>query len=116
MPRAKGGFKSRRRRKNLLERAKGFYGARGRLFTVATDAVDKALRHAYVGRKLKKRDFRGLWITRINAATRMVGITYSQFMDGLKKANIGLDRRSLADMAYHDPETFNTLVQRVKAQ
>ena len=114
MPRAKGGYKTRRRRKKVLEKAKGFFGARSRLFTVATEAVDHALLHAYKDRKLKKRNFRALWIVRINAAVRASGITYGQFINGLKKANIGLDRRSLADMAYNDAKAFTALTEKVK--
>jgi large subunit ribosomal protein L20 len=114
MPRAKGGFKTRRRRKKLLEKAKGYYGAKSRLFRVATEAVDKALQYAYRDRKAKKREFRALWITRINAAVRSVGLTYSQFMTGLKKSNIVLNRKTLADMAYNDPSSFNKLVDKVK--
>lgn len=114
MPRAKGGFKTRRRRKKVLDRAKGFYSGRSRLFRVATEAVDKALRHAYRDRKAKKRDFRALWIVRINAATREGGLTYSQFMAGLKKAQIALDRKVLADMAANDPQAFGHLVDTVK--
>ena len=114
MPRAKGGFKTRRRRKAVLERAKGYYGARSRLYRTATEAIDKALRHAYRDRKTKKREFRALWIIRINAAVRSCGITYSQFMAKLREANIGLNRKTLADMAYNDPAAFNQLVEKVK--
>lgn len=114
MPRAKGGFKTRRRRKKILERAKGFFGARSRLFTVATEAVDHALLHAYKDRKLKKRTFRALWIVRINAAARAAGLTYGQLINGLKKANIGLDRRSMAEMAYNDINAFNALAAKAK--
>ncbi len=114
MPRAKGGFKTRRRRKKILGKAKGFFGARSKLFTVATEAVDKALLHAYKDRKNKKREFRALWIARINAASRALGMTYSQLISGLKKANIGLDRRSMADMAYHDPKAFVALTEAAK--
>ena len=116
MPRAKGGFKTRRRRKKLLQKAKGYYGARSNLFTVATEAVDKALRYAYKDRKLKKRDFRSLWITRINAAARAAGLTYGQFISGLKKTGIGLDRKAIADMAYNDPGAFNSLAETVKGK
>ena len=116
MPRAKGGFKTRRRRKKVLERAKGFFGGRSKLFTVATQAVDQALLHAYNDRKTKKREFRALWIARINAAARAVGITYSQLISGLKKADIGLDRKSIADMAYHDPQAFAALAEAAKAK
>jgi large subunit ribosomal protein L20 len=114
MPRAKGGFKTRRRRKKVLERAKGFYGSRSKLFTVAAEAVDHALLHSYKDRKLKKRTFRALWIIRINAAARLVGLTYGQLMNGIKKAEIGLDRKSLADMALNDPTAFNALADKVK--
>lgn len=116
MPRAKGGFKTRRRRKKVLERAKGFFGGRSNLFTVATQAVDQALLHSYNDRKIKKRTFRALWIARINAAARAVGITYSQLISGLKKAEIGLDRKSIADMAYNDPQAFAALAETAKAK
>jgi large subunit ribosomal protein L20 len=115
MPRAKGGFKSRRRRKKVLGMAKGYYGAKSRLFTVATEAVDRGLRHAYRDRKAKKREFRALWIIRINAAARAAGLTYSQFMNGMKISGIGLDRKVLADMAYNDPAAFQSLADNVKA-
>ncbi len=114
MPRAKGGFKTRRRRKKVLERAKGFYGAKSRLYRVATEAVDKGLQYAYRDRKAKKREFRALWIIRINAALRALGLTYSQFMSKLKKADIALNRKVLADMACNDPSAFNQLVEKVK--
>lgn len=116
MPRAKGGFKTRRRRKKILERAKGYYGAKSRLFRIATEAVDKALQYAYRDRKNKKREFRALWIIRINAAARAQGLTYSQFMTGIKKAEIGLDRKALAHIAYNDPEAFAGITQTVKAK
>jgi large subunit ribosomal protein L20 len=115
MPRAKGGFKTRRRRKKLLEKAKGYYGAKSRLFRVATEAVDKAMQYAYRDRKAKKREFRSLWIIRINAAVRALGISYSQFMSGMKKANVTLNRKALADMAYNDPAAFSQLVEKVKS-
>ncbi|HUO78477.1 MAG TPA: 50S ribosomal protein L20 [Thermodesulfovibrionales bacterium] len=114
MPRAKGGFKTRRRRKKILERAKGYYGAKSRLYRIATEAVDKALQYAYRDRKNKKREFRSLWIIRINAAARAMGLTYSQFMSGAKKAQIGLDRKTLAHMAYHDPQAFSQITETVK--
>ncbi len=116
MPRAKGGFKTRRRRKKILERAKGFNGGRGRLFRAATETVDKALQYAYRDRKAKKREFRALWITRISAAVRAAGLNYSQFMCGLKKANIVLDRKSLADLAYSDPKAFSQIAETAKSQ
>ena len=115
MPRAKGGFKTRRRRKKVLERAKGFYGGRSKLFRIATEAVDKALLHAYKDRKIKKREFRALWIARINAASRALGLSYNQLINGLKKANIGLDRKSIADIAYNDPKAFEALTEAAKA-
>jgi large subunit ribosomal protein L20 len=114
MPRAKGGFKTRRRRKKILERAKGYYGSKSRLYRVATEAVDKALQYAYRDRRAKKREFRSLWIIRINAAVRAFGLSYSQFMSRLKNANIALNRKALADMAYNDPSAFNQLVEKVK--
>ncbi len=116
MPRAKGGFKTRRRRKKILERAKGYYGAKSKLYRIATEAVDKALRHAYDDRRAKKREFRALWIARINAAARALGLTYSQFMAGIKKAKIGLDRKSLAYIAYSDPKAFSEITDTVKKQ
>jgi large subunit ribosomal protein L20 len=115
MPRAKGGFKTRKRRKKVLEKAKGFYGAKSRLFRIATEAVDKAMQYAYRDRRVKKREFRALWIVRINAALRALGLTYSQFMAKLKKSDIVLNRKTLADMAYNDPAAFNQLVEKVKS-
>jgi large subunit ribosomal protein L20 len=114
MPRAKGGFKTRRRRKKILEQAKGYYGARSRLYKTATEAVDKALLYAYRVRKARKREFRSLWIIRINAALRALGLNYSQFMSRLKKENITLNRKALADLAYSDPAAFNQLVEKIK--
>jgi large subunit ribosomal protein L20 len=115
MPRAKGGFKTRRRRKKILEKAKGYYGAKSRLYRIATEAVDKALQYSYRDRRAKKREFRALWIIRINAALRAVGMTYSQFMAGLKTANIALNRKALADMAYNDLTAFHQLAEKVKS-
>jgi len=115
MPRAKGGFKTRRRRKKILDRASGYYGARGRLFRSATETVDKALQYAYRDRKARKREFRSLWITRISAAVRAEDLNYSQFMCGLRKSNILLDRKSLAHLAYHDPKAFSKITETVKA-
>ncbi|GAB4539200.1 MAG: 50S ribosomal protein L20 [Thermodesulfovibrionia bacterium] len=114
MPRAKGGFKTRRRRKKVLKMAKGYYGARSRLYRIATESVDKALLYAYRDRKAKKREFRSLWIARISAAVRTLGMSYSQFMDRLRRSNIRLNRKVLADMAYRDPNSFNQLVEMVK--
>jgi large subunit ribosomal protein L20 len=114
MPRAKGGFKTRRYHKKVLDQAKGYIGGRSKLYRVATQAVDKALTAAYKDRRLKKREFRSLWIIRINAASRALGMSYSAFMSALKKADIVLDRRVLADLAYNDPKAFGDLVAQVK--
>ena len=109
--RIKRGFKARRRRKKVLKLAKGFRGGRSKLFRTASDAVDKALMYAYRDRKVRKRDFRRLWIARINAAARMNNLSYSRFMHGLKQANIELDRKVLADLAISDPAGFAQVVQ-----
>jgi large subunit ribosomal protein L20 len=114
MPRAKGGYKTRRRRKKILKMAKGYYGARSRLYRIATEAVDRALLNSYRDRRLKKREFRSLWITRINAAVRSLGMSYSQFMALLKKSGVNLNRKSLADLAYNDPKSFSELLETVK--
>lgn len=114
MPRVKGGFKTRRYHKKILSMAKGYYSARRRCYKVAAKAVEKALEHSYKDRRLKKRDFRSLWIIRINAAARMFGLTYNQFICGLKRANISLNRKALADIAYNDINVFGELVERVK--
>jgi large subunit ribosomal protein L20 len=106
---------SRARRKRILERAKGFYGARSKQIRTALDAVDKAGVHAYTGRKLKKRQYRRLWTVRINAACRQLGTNYSRFINGLKKSNIELNRKVLADMAVNDPKAFEVLVGKAKA-
>lgn len=107
--RVKRGFKARRRRKKILKLARGYRGGRGKLYRTAADAVDKALQYAYRDRKVRKRDFRGLWITRINAAARMNDLSYSRFMSGLKKAGVEIDRKILADLAVSDPKTFSHL-------
>ena len=114
MARVTRGFKARRRRNKVLKLAKGFRGGRHRLYKSATEAVDRALGYAYRDRRMKKREFRSLWIVRINAAVRAFGLTYSQFITGLKKAEIGLNRKALADMAYNDPVAFGHLVEKVK--
>ncbi|MHB8882462.1 MAG: 50S ribosomal protein L20 [Thermodesulfovibrionales bacterium] len=116
MPRAKGGIKTRQRHKKILERAKGYYGGKSRLFRAASETVDKGLQYAYRDRKNKKREFRALWITRISAAVRSMDLNYSQFMHGLKKANITLDRKALADLAYHDPSAFSSIAEKAKTQ
>ncbi|WP_027714202.1 50S ribosomal protein L20 [Desulfuromonas sp. TF] len=116
MPRAKRGFKARRRRNKVLKLAKGYRGARGKLFRSATEAVDRALNYAYRDRKVKKRDFRALWIARINAAARENGLSYSRLVHGLKKAEIGLDRKILAQVAVVDPGGFSAIVDKAKAR
>jgi large subunit ribosomal protein L20 len=104
--RVKRGFKARRRRKKVLKLAKGFRGGRSKLFRTATDSVDKALMYAYRDRRARKRDFRRLWISRINAAVRMNNLSYSKFIHGLKRADIKIDRKVLADLAISDPAGF----------
>jgi len=114
MPRVKRGFKARRRRNKVLKQAEGYRGGHSKLFRTAQEAVDKALGYAYVGRRKKKRDFRALWIQRIGAAARAIGISYSQLIALLKKANIFLDRKILADMAATDPSAFNKVVETAR--
>ena len=114
MARVKRGVQARRRHKKVLGRAKGYYNARRKVFRVAKQAVIKAGQYAYIGRKLKKRDFRSLWITRINAAARMNGMNYSRFMNGLLKAGITLDRKILADLAVNDATGFAALAEKAK--
>lgn len=114
MPRSQNKVASKAKRKKILTMAKGNFGRRKNVFTVAKNTVEKGLQHAYIGRKLKKREFRALWIQRINAATRMNGMSYSVFMNGLKKANIDLDRKALAEIAFHDPDAFAAIVKKVK--
>jgi large subunit ribosomal protein L20 len=106
MPRTKGGSKTRLRRKRILKQAKGYWGARHRLFAVAKETVDRAMAYAFAGRKQKKRTYRRMWIVRINAALRPLEMSYSRFMHGLKKAGVELDRRALADMAVNQPSAF----------
>jgi large subunit ribosomal protein L20 len=114
--RVKRGFKARRRRKKVLKLARGFRGGRSKLFRTAADAVDKALMYAYRDRRLRKRDFRRLWIARINAASRMNGTTYSKFIHGLKQAGVELDRKVLAEMAVADPAGFATIANLATQQ
>ena len=114
MTRVKRGFKRAQRRKRMLKFAKGFYGAKSRLYRSAKEAVEKALAYAYRGRKERKRDFRSLWIVRISAASVQNGMSYSKFMGGLKKANVNLDRKVLADIAVRNPEAFTKLVAVAK--
>lgn len=115
MARVKRGVVARRRHKKVLEQAKGFYGARSRVFRVAKQAVTKAAQYAYRDRRTRKRVFRSLWITRINAQARECGISYSQLVAGLRKANIEIDRRVLADLAVHDKPAFSAIVDQAKA-
>jgi large subunit ribosomal protein L20 len=115
MPRVKRGFKARRRRNKVLKLAKGYRGARSKLFRSATEAVDRALNYAFRDRRVKKRDFRSLWITRINAASRLNGLSYSKFIFGLKKANVEIDRKVLADIAVSDPNGFTEIASLAKA-
>jgi large subunit ribosomal protein L20 len=115
MARVKRGVQARRRHKKILKLAKGYYGARSRVFRVAKQAVIKAGQYAYRDRRVKKRNFRALWITRINAQSRAEGITYSRLIAGLKKANIALDRRVLADLAIHDKSAFAVIVSQAKS-
>src|SRR5882672_1966235 len=115
MPRAKKGFKARRRRNKILKAAKGFHSARSRLFAYAKEVVMKSWVYAYAHRKRKKRDFRRLWIARINAAARTNGTTYSRLMHSLKKANIGLDRKILSDLAIADATAFGAVVKSATA-
>lgn len=114
MPRATNAPASRQRRKRRLEQAKGFRGGRSKLFRTATESVNKALGYAYRDRRQKKRDMRGLWIVRINVGARMSGLSYNQFMRGLKAADIELNRKMLADLAVEDPQAFAELVETAK--
>lgn len=115
MPRVKRGTKRRAARHKVLEQASGYFLTKSKLHRSAQEAVEKALRYGYVGRRLKKRDFRSLWIVRIGAACRQNGISYSRFMDGLKKAGIELNRKVLADIALNDASGFAALVEKAKA-
>ncbi len=114
MPRVKRGTVRRAKRRKLLARSKGMFGNKSRLYTYAKEAVDTALKYAYVGRRNKKRDFRRLWVVRINAAAREHGLTYGQFIAGLRAANVQLDRKQLADLAARDAAAFGQLVAQVK--
>ena len=116
MPRVKRGVTARARHKKVLALAKGFRGRRGNVYRIAKQAVMKAGQYAYRDRRAKKRVFRQLWIARINAAARSNGLTYSQFANGIRKAGIDIDRKVLADIAYHDPAAFAGIVEQVKAK
>ena len=115
MPRVKRGVTAHRRHKKILKLAKGYYGARSRVFRVAKQAVIKAGQYAYRDRRQRKRQFRALWITRINAAARLNGLSYSRFVAGLKNAGIEIDRKVLADLAVHEQEAFGAIVEKAKA-
>ena len=114
MPRSKNAVASKARRKKILKQAKGFYGKRKNVLTVAKSVVEKGMTYMFVGRKLKKREYRSLWIARINAAVREEGMTYSEFINKIQKKGIELDRKVLADLAMNNPETFKSLIQSVK--
>jgi large subunit ribosomal protein L20 len=115
MPRSKGGVVARRSHKKILARAKGYFSRRKNIFRVAVQAVEKAEQYGYRDRRAKKRNFRSLWIQRINAGTRELGLTYGRFIFGLSKAGIAVDRKVLADIAVHDPVTFKALVEKAKS-
>ncbi len=115
MPRVKRGVTAHAKHKKVISQAKGYYGRRKNVFRVAKQAVTKAGQYAYRDRKQRKRQFRALWITRINAAARLNGLSYSRFMDGLNKAEIDIDRKVLADLAVHNPEAFTALAEQAKA-
>jgi large subunit ribosomal protein L20 len=111
MPRSRNKVASRARRKRVLKEAKGYFGARSKAYTVAKNAVEKSLQHAYKGRKIKKRVYRNLWVTRINAAARLNDTTYSKLMGALHNKNININRKTLADLAYNNPEAFKEIVR-----
>ena len=115
MPRAKRGNKRTEKRKKILDLAKGYRGTKSKLYRSAKESVERGLKFAYTGRKLKKRDFRSLWIVRIGAAARMNGINYNQFISGLKSAGIDMDRKVLADIALQDPAAFTRLTETAKS-
>ncbi len=115
MPRVKRGVQAHAKHKKVLKSAKGYYGARRKVFRVAKQAVIKAGQYAYRDRRVKKREFRALWIQRINAAARLCGMSYSRFIDGLNKAGIEVDRKMLADIAVHDMPAFEQLAEKAKA-
>ena len=116
MARIKAAVNAHKKRRKVLKLAKGYYGAKSKQYRAASEQVARSVRYAYEGRKMRKRDFRRLWITRINAAARELGLTYSQFTNGLKKAAIDIDRKMLADIAVHDKAAFGSIVEQVKAK
>ena len=115
MARVKRGVQARRRHKKVLKKAKGYYGARSRIYRVAAQAVTKAGQYAYRDRRQRKRQFRRLWIVRINAAARLNGLSYSRLIDGLKKSSVNIDRKVLADIAVHDSVAFSAIAEKAKA-
>lgn len=115
MPRATNAPASRRRRKRRLKQARGFYGARSKLYRQAAEAVDRAMKLATIHRKLKKREYRSLWIVRLSAACRQQGMTYSRFIEGLTKAHVALNRKMLSEIAIHDPDGFAKIIAQAKA-
>ena len=115
MARVSRGVVTKAKHKKIFKKAKGFYGRRKNVFRVAVQAVERSMQYAYRDRRSKKRDFRGLWIQRINAGVRMHGLTYSQFISGLKKATIEIDRKVLAELAVNQPETFKLLVEKAQS-
>ena len=115
MPRSVNSVASKARRKKVMKMAKGYFGRRKNVWTVAKNAVEKGLTYSYVGRKLKKREYRQLWIARINAQSRVEGLSYSRLINGLKKADIALDRRVLADLAVHDKAAFAAVVEQARS-
>ena len=114
MPKSSNSVASKKRRKKILKKAKGYFGRRKNVWTVAKNAVEKGLQYAYRDRRAKKRNFRALWIMRINAASRLHGLTYSQLINKLKSNNIDINRKVLADLAMNDPDTFKAIVEKVK--
>ena len=114
MPRVRHQVAARKRRKKILKKAKGYYGGRRKLYRTAKETVQRAMVYSYRDRRNKKRDFRSLWIVRINAACRLLGLSYSRFMNGLKKSGVAIDRKNLAEIAVKDPQTFAQLAQMVK--
>lgn len=115
MPRVKGALSTRKRKNKVLKAAKGYFGSKRTLFKTANQAVMKSMAYAYVGRKLKKRDFRSLWITRISAACKINGMNYSRFINGLKKSGIDLNRKMLSEIAISEPQSFTALCEKAKA-
>jgi large subunit ribosomal protein L20 len=116
MPRIKRSVNAKKKRRKILKMAKGFFGARSRLLRTATEAVDRAMKYAYRDRRTRKRDFRRLWIARINAAARLNEISYSRLVDGMKKAEVAIDRKMLSDLAINDPLAFSEIVNLAKAK